>query len=575
MGDVTSNFSPINMRIKSIQLKNFKRFTELTISHIPEMSKLVLLIGANGSGKSSLFDAFGLCTTHIKQDGAITNEFWSYFQKNNSQDTEVEIDYYNHAQTKLSKNSFHTIGANHSHTFYGRTSFRQIPRLTRTALGQGGPVDFTRDSDRPMFFIERDNRFENDIEKITEIILKELFRQNQSNEQIKEKYINPVNAALSHIFGSESSTKLELIEIIPPLEGKVAQINFRKGNSEIHYNYLSAGEKEVFNLLINLLSRSSLYQDTIYYFDEIDLHLNTKLQFNLLKELTENWIPENCQLWTATHSLGFIEYAKQNEHATIIDFDSLNFDVPQTITPEPKENPEVYDIAVGKEFLSSLFVDMNIYFVENKDKEYYAMLGLGKKIFVSENNRNNVYHKVRTSNYYGIIDRDFLSDDDIQHIREKYTKLYVLEYYSIENYLYHPDNLEEYYVSNEKEFDKQSYIKQLTAAKKEIKDSIIPTLSLKRTEYPFFGEPEYNGKPLQNRFKNKQENADQSIEVASYLNSNDFETYYKSLPMKTYCKLIPQRQHISKSDLAKTEWFKNKISLLLQQDSESSQSASK
>jgi len=33
--------------------------------------------------------------------------------------------------------------------------------------------------------------------------------------------------------------------------------------------------------------------------------------------------------------------------------------------------------------------------------------------------------------------------------------------------------------------------------------------------------------------------------------------------MKSYCTQLPQRQHISKNDLAKTEWFKNKISILL------------
>ena len=55
--------------------------------------------------------------------------------------------------------------------------------------------------------------------------------------------------------------------------------------------------------------------------DELDLHLNTQLQYNLLKEITENWIPENCQLWTASHSLGFIDYANGSEMAAIIDFD--------------------------------------------------------------------------------------------------------------------------------------------------------------------------------------------------------------------------------------------------------------
>ncbi|HEY8938080.1 MAG TPA: AAA family ATPase, partial [Cyclobacteriaceae bacterium] len=48
------------MKIKKIELKNFKRFNDLTIDNIPESTKLVLLIGSNGSGKSSVFDAFEL-----------------------------------------------------------------------------------------------------------------------------------------------------------------------------------------------------------------------------------------------------------------------------------------------------------------------------------------------------------------------------------------------------------------------------------------------------------------------------------------------------------------------------------
>jgi hypothetical protein len=84
---------------------------------------------------------------------------------------------------------------------------RQIPRLTRTSLGQGGRFDFENDSDRPRFFIERDNRFENDVEKITEVILRDFFRSKESNEQIRPKYINPINAALINIFGVGNGSK--------------------------------------------------------------------------------------------------------------------------------------------------------------------------------------------------------------------------------------------------------------------------------------------------------------------------------------------------------------------------------
>jgi hypothetical protein len=161
------------------------------------------------------------------------------------------------------------------------------------------------------------------------------------------------------------------------------------------------------------------------------------------------------------------------------------------------------------------------------------------------------------------VDRDFLSDDDRTQIREHYPNLTVLSYFSIENYLYHPENLLEYYQSKSKPFDAAQYIAQLTEAKNQVINSIIPSVTLKRTEYPYFGEPNYNGTALQNRFKNKQENETQATIVAGYLNSNDFETYYKVLPMKSYCTQLPQRQNIAKSDLAKTNWFRTAMNQLL------------
>jgi hypothetical protein len=297
--------------------------------------------------------------------------------------------------------------------------------------------------------------------------------------------------------------------------------------------------------------------------DEIDLHLNTALQYNLIKEIVENWIPLKCQFWTASHSLGFIEYANKSSEAAIIDLDNLDFDKQQVLVPLSKENPDVYEIAVSKDMLGSLFQHMQIFFVENTDRAYYATAGVENTVFVSENNRNGVYHKVRTTDYKGIVDRDFLTDEDINLIKANYSGLFILNYYSIENYLYHPDNLQEYYTSIKQDFSKEAYISDLTKAKNACKDGIIPSLGLKRTEYPYFGEPAFNGKPLQNRFKNKGENSDQAAIIASYLNSDEFDLYYKVLPMKTYCTSLPQRQNAAKSDLAKTVWFKAQVKALI------------
>ena len=45
-------------RLANAHFINFKRFTDLTITRIPESAHLVVIAGPNGSGKSSIFDGF-------------------------------------------------------------------------------------------------------------------------------------------------------------------------------------------------------------------------------------------------------------------------------------------------------------------------------------------------------------------------------------------------------------------------------------------------------------------------------------------------------------------------------------
>lgn len=45
------------MRVSSLRFRAFKRFTDLSIEGLPHTAKLVVLIGPNGSGKTSLFEA--------------------------------------------------------------------------------------------------------------------------------------------------------------------------------------------------------------------------------------------------------------------------------------------------------------------------------------------------------------------------------------------------------------------------------------------------------------------------------------------------------------------------------------
>ena len=504
------------MFITHLQLSNFKRFTDLTIdlTSLAQPPKLVLLIGSNGSGKTSVFDGFEAIAT---KDRAPEDE--AYYQKSSLfMDFDIIIRFSNgNAYRRPGNASNPNIHSLPKAFFYGRSSLRQTSHLTRTALGQV-QVDFNSDSDRPRKYIDRDERFENDVEKITEQILHEVFRTNSQTADIKERFINPINQAFARIFGDNETTTPQLTILSPPLGGKVADIFFLKGEAQIHYNLLSSGEKEVFNLLINLLSRRDMYLDTIYFFDEIDLHLNTRLQYNLLKEITEHWIPNGCQFWTASHSLGFIDYANDAEHAAIIDFDDLDFDAPQVLLPQPKNRLEVYEIAVPQETLLKLFRDKRIFICENRNDQYYNLLGFEDTLFVGVHNSNAVFIKIkREPGYYGVRDRDFLTDGEIATIESRFPNYRVLWYYAFENYLYHPDNLVELNLPG---YDKNAYTAEIRRQKNEqLIDYIIPNIQKSRDNYEELKEAGVKEKDI--------------LTITRSLQSDDFETFYRFYDMKS------------------------------------------
>lgn len=216
----------------------------------------------------------------------------------------------------------------------------------------GTGINVADDEDRPKFYNEIDRRFENDIDLIMEDIIKRVFGSfnNGDKGQVDEVrlFLERINNSLQNIFGASAEISLALQSITPPADGMPIQIIFKKGRSTIHYAVLSSGEKEILNLLFNLYTRTKFFTDTIYFIDEMDSHLNTSLQIKLLGEITENWIPDNCQLWTASHSLGFIDYANDYAGGCIIDFDDLDFDQPKVLLPEPKNNFEIFELAVSK-----------------------------------------------------------------------------------------------------------------------------------------------------------------------------------------------------------------------------------
>lgn len=64
------------MRVKTVRARSFKRFHDLTLADLPASAKLVVLAGPNGTGKSSLFDAFKAWhQIHGGHNAALTPEY--------------------------------------------------------------------------------------------------------------------------------------------------------------------------------------------------------------------------------------------------------------------------------------------------------------------------------------------------------------------------------------------------------------------------------------------------------------------------------------------------------------------
>lgn len=545
------------MRITKVELKNFKRFTDLTIDGIPADAKLVLLIGSNGSGKSSVFDAFQY-VNNISKNGKVQLDrlFNVYFKKQKSDVTIIHLTYADSfediVRDDLNPQYFSLLTTTPKpNAFYGRSSLRQLPRLTRTTMGTITDEDIRSDTDRPKLFIERDNRFENDVERISDQVLVEVFQKGSSGQQINDAYVDPINRSLGRIFDTQNDNKLSLTQIIPPLAGKPAQLTFQKGGSTIQYDYLSSGEKEIINVLLNLLVRKDQYSDTIYFFDELDLHLNTQLQSNLLKEITENWLPDNCQLWTASHSLGFIDYARQYEHGVIVDFDDLDFDQPQTLFPQSKERLDVYDIAVPKEMLFEIMKGKKVIVCENKNDDFYNLLGIPDAIFVGVNNSRDVFLKVkRDLDYSSIRDRDFISDAEIDYLRQQYPNHHILTYYCFENYLYHPDNVAEIALEG---FDYEDYAGSIRNLKNERYPYILPSVVSARQRYEEFN----NDQNL---------NYKDTDSIVDDFRSDELERFYKYFSMKgQHEKVYPALGKVSQKRLVQTKWFRQQIEAVLNQ----------
>ncbi len=154
--------------------------------------------------------------------------------------------------------------------------------------------------------------------------------------------------------------------VIECFTGYLSQQNF-----DSQWN-LGGGEKAAFDLILDMLIKRAAYTDTIYCIDEPETHLNTRIQGRLLAELIR-LLPEGCQLWIASHSIGMMREAwrmyENGEPVVFLDFSSSDFDQAVVLEPAiPDRNfwQNLLDVAIGD--LADLVAPREVVIVEGRPR---------------------------------------------------------------------------------------------------------------------------------------------------------------------------------------------------------------
>lgn len=432
------------MKISSVHIKNFKRFSNFAITGLPQEAKLVLLVGPNGSGKSSLFDAFIQFYRLRVQYGTDSDE--KYFRK----DFASPFDWNSSVDIK-----FHNNLPIHRKSFYIRSAYRNEPDFNIRSFGR---PKIPYDDLRVQRTIQNDQSVAENYRRLLYATLEGVYNERNNHKKIielREELIGVVKQSMLNVFGD-----LLLNNISDPLAD--GSFFFQKGAiTSFHYKNLSGGEKAAFDLLLDLLIKIRHYDDTVFCIDEPEMHMHTGLQSNLIKEMV-SIIPENSQLWLATHSLGVMRAAKEIQNVDpnsvcVLDFEGVNFDDEVTLYPTK------VDRIMWEKFLSIALDDLSLQITpktvvicegsklgkrrKDFDAEIYNRIfglkypeiifisgGASNDIVKNESIANVLRGLLKGSKVVSLVDRDDLSQKEIDSLEA--CGVYTLARRNLEGYLF-------------------------------------------------------------------------------------------------------------------------------------------
>ena len=458
------------MRIKGLRLTNYKRFTNLRIDDIPDSARLVVLIGPNGTGKSSLFDAFLLKSQGLRSNHALQGEKGDYYLKDNYVSGHPGTTHEVWNTINIEFHSGEPAKDRWSAIFNIRSPYRNEADFRLTSLARVAPSTETARFER---IIDPDQAVSDNYKRLTWKRMADLDTDAPGNitfDQYRKESLGQLQAAMRKLF---TEPALELQDFGGIRETGV--FRFSKGTTaDFHYKNLSGGEKAAFDLLLDIFVKRYEYQDAIYCIDEPEAHVATALHGRLL-EVILDIMPTESQLWIATHSIGFVrkayEMMQQNGDVALLDFSGHDLDQDVEIKPCVPDRSfwqTTYHVALDD--LADLIAPVNIVicegsktavdqgfdadcynriFADNHPDTLFISRGGSKHVEGSEDLIAVLRAVAKGVNTWRLVDRDDMTDE----ARDKRLQdgVHVLNRREIENYLYDPDVLKTFLKANGRE----------------------------------------------------------------------------------------------------------------------------
>lgn len=356
----------------------------------------IIIIGANGSGKSKLGAWIeGEDPLDVHRIGAQRN---LNFQKN------IPLSNYEYSRNRI---------------FYGTDNEYEIQNKDKRYRWDFGKAYTTK--------------LLNDFDVVLAALI--ALYNNETSEflddcKIAEKNNNPkpntpftVLDKLINIWNSIFPQRKLLIE-----DSKFFAYEINKPTEKYSANQMSDGERAVLYLASQVLV---VPDNKTLIIDEPELHLHSSIM-NVLWELLENY-RQDCLFIYITHDTNFAASHKNSEKIWIKSYDGENWDLEKIIFNELPEKL-LFDILGSRK---------NILFVEGEensfDTQLYSILypeyfiipcGSCTQVIMRTKSFNSTQN-IHNNNVYGIIDRDFRTEYEINRLKKD--NIYTLKVSEVEN----------------------------------------------------------------------------------------------------------------------------------------------